>query len=122
MFSARHARHVPAALSALLGGLALSYPATALASTITFDDLISGETSYLFDADGDGINDVNFSTLDRFGFNTIGPGLNQLFIHEPGLEGTSMLETDLKVEFLHGTSGSISFGFAINAGAVGPSS
>ncbi len=122
MFSARHALHAPAALLALLGGLAASQPASALSSTVTFDDLITGQTAYFFDGDGDGINDVNFSTMDPSGFNTIGPGLNQLYIHEPGLEGSSMLLTDLKVEFLHGATDSISFGFAINAAAVGPSS
>lgn len=122
MFTALHALHAPAALIALLGGLAASQSASASASTVTFDDLITGQTAYFFDGDGDGINDVNFSTVDPSGFNTIGPGLNQLYIHEPGLEGGSMLATDLKVEYLHGATDSISFGFAINAAAVGPTS
>jgi hypothetical protein len=54
------------------------------AGTIEFDDVINGAKSYLFDANSDGIYDVNFSTTDVQGFNTSGPGANQLFISEPG--------------------------------------
>jgi hypothetical protein len=71
--------------------------------------------TYDFDADSDGIADVTFSTADPGGFNTAGPGLNQNFIVEPGLEGTSLLDPDLRVDFLVGATGSLSFGFALNS-------
>ncbi|HRY18755.1 MAG TPA: PEP-CTERM sorting domain-containing protein [Candidatus Competibacteraceae bacterium] len=90
------------------------------AAIITFDDLISGETSYGFDGDGDGISDVLFTTLDPFGFNTIGPGSFQSYIDEPGLEGTTLLSTDLRVDFLRGAIGNLSFGFALNSAVSDP--
>jgi len=93
----------------------LAVPGVASAAVITFDDLISGETSYGFDGDGDGIDDVVFSTTDPAGFNTVGPGANQNYIDEPGLEGTSELDPDLRVDFVFGASGSLSFGFALNS-------
>jgi hypothetical protein len=82
------------------------------AGTIEFDDVINGATSYLFDANSDGISDVNFSTTDEQGFNTFGPGTNQLFVSEPGLEGTTGLTPDLRIDLLNGGTESISFGFA----------
>ncbi len=85
------------------------------ASILTFDDAISGSTSYLFDGDGDSINDVIFSTTDSGGFNTIGPGTNMTYINEPGLEGTSLLSEDLRVDFLIGAVNNLSFGFALNS-------
>lgn len=90
------------------------------AATVTFDTLVTGQTSFGFDGDGDSINDVIFSTTDPNGFNTIGPGVNQSFIHEPGLEGTSLLNPDLQVDFVNGAVGSISFGFALNSSSAGP--
>lgn len=91
-------------------------PGAALAApvVITFDDAISGAISYNFDADNDGADDVTFSTTDPAGFNTVGPGPNQVFIDEPGLEGTTLLNPDLRVDFLVGAEGSLSFGFAIS--------
>lgn len=94
---------------ALAPGAALAVPVV-----ITFDDAIVGATEYNFDADGDGADDVRFSTNDPLGFNTAGPGANQIFIDEPGLEGTTSLNPDLRVDFLVGAEGSISFGFAIS--------
>jgi hypothetical protein len=85
------------------------------AAIITFDTVIAGQTSFGFDGDGDTVNDVIFSTTDPSGFNVVGPGTNQNFIQEPGLEGTSTLNPDLRVDFLNGASGSISFGFALNS-------
>jgi hypothetical protein len=103
-------------LGGLLGlGLVAAAP-LANAALLTFDDVVEGETTYSFDGDGDGIDDVTFSTTDPFGFNTIGPGLNQQFINEPGLEGTSELDPDLRVDFLNGATGSLTFGFALNSG------
>jgi hypothetical protein len=103
-------------LGGLLGlGLVAAAP-LANAALLTFDDVVEGETTYSFDGDGDGIDDVTFSTTDPFGFNTIGPGLNQQFINEPGLEGTSELDPDLRVDFLNSATGSLTFGFALNSG------
>jgi hypothetical protein len=90
------------------------------AATITFDDLVTGQTSYDFDGDGDGIPDVTFSTTDPNGFNTVGPGLDQRYIQEPGLEGTSLLPVDLRVDFLTGATQSVRFGFALLATTPNP--
>lgn len=84
------------------------------AALLTFDDAITGSTSYAFDGDGDSVADVLFTTTDPLGFNTIGPGPNQLYIDEPGLEGTTLLNPDLRVNFLNGAVGSLSFGFAVS--------
>ncbi len=92
-------------------------PGPAQAAVITFDQLISGQTSYAFDGDGDGIADVVFSTTDPLGFNTSGPGPNQQFIQEPGLEGATSLNPDLRVDFNYGldlSRGPISFGVAMS--------
>lgn len=91
------------------------------AATVTFNNLIAGVTSYGFDGDGDTVADVIFSTTDPLGFNTSGPGPFQLYVYQQGLEGTSTLNPDLRVDFLHGATGSIQFGFAVNAMAAGPS-
>lgn len=88
---------------------------SANAAVINFSQVVEGQTSFGFDGDGDGINDVIFSTTDPLGFLTTGPGPNQAFISEPGLEGTSLLNPDLRVDFLKGAAGSIRFGFALNS-------
>ena len=41
---------------------------------------------------------------------------NQQFIDEPGLEGTSDLDPDLRADFPNGATGSLAFGFALNSG------
>lgn len=101
------------AISAML---LLSLSTMSHAAVITFDDLIVGETTYDFDADLDGQADVTFSTDDVLGFNTVGPGENQQFVDEPALEGTTELASDLRVDFLAGVEGTLSFGFAVSAG------
>lgn len=83
-------------------------------AVITFDTVVAGATSYGYDGDGDAINDVVFSTTDPLGFNTAGPGTNQSFINEPGIEGTTLLNPDLRVDFILGAVSSLSFGFAMN--------
>ena len=88
---------------------------SASAALITFDTLVAGATSFGYDGDGDGINDVIFSTTDPSGFNTVGPGPNMTYIREPGIEGTSLLNPDLRVDFLRGAIGSLTFGFALNS-------
>ncbi|MEM9840589.1 MAG: PEP-CTERM sorting domain-containing protein [Pseudomonadota bacterium] len=93
-------------------GVIAALTATAQAAEITFDDAISGATFFDFDGDNDGTVDVRFSTTDPSGFNTIGPGLNQTYISEPGLEGTTTLNPDLRVDFFFGAVGSLGFGFA----------
>lgn len=90
----------------------IAFMATSNAAVITFDEVVQGETSYAYD--GDGIVDVVFSTLDPEGFNTSGPGPNMNFINEPGIEGTTDLEVDLRVDFSFGASSNVMFGFAMN--------
>ena len=81
---------------------------------LTFDDAIAGETTYAFDGDADGLDDVMFWTSDPSGFNTVGPGTYMSYIQQPGLEGTSLLNPDLRVDFLVGASDFISFAFALD--------
>jgi len=92
----------------------LSFPVGAT-TLITFDEVVAGSTAFGFDGSGDGTDDVVFTTTDPSGFNTIGPGPNQSYIEEPGLEGTTLLRTDLKVNFVGGATEYLSFGFALNS-------
>jgi hypothetical protein len=101
-------------LSILLFSLAC-IPGLTHAALITFDDVINSETSYSYDANSDGITDIVFSTTDIGGFRNLGPGPNMTYIHEPGLEGSSLLSTDLRVDFLFGAIDSLSFGFALDS-------
>jgi hypothetical protein len=87
---------------------------------ITFDTLVSGATSFGYDGDGDGVVDVVFSTSDVLGFNTVGPGPNMSYIREPGIEGTTTLAPDLRVDFLNGALDSLAFAFAMSTSAGGP--
>ena len=107
------------AICAIFLGLA-SASSAASAAQITFNDVVTGATSYAFDGDGDGIKDVTFSTTDPGGFRTIGPGLNQSYILEPGLEGTSLLPVDLRVDFAKGPTGTLTFAFALNSSVAAP--
>lgn len=91
----------------------LLMPALSHAEVITFDDHISGAPFYNFDADQNGQTDIIFSTTDPAGLNTGGPGPDQNFIQEPGLEGTVELTPDLRVDFLRGAVNSISFNYAL---------
>ncbi len=89
------------------------------ALVITFDDVIVGATSYGFDSNGDGVEDIIFSTTDPSGFGNFGPGANPtFFIDEPSLEGSTIY--DLRVDFLKGAIDFISFGFALNDTSAGP--
>ena len=99
---------------ALLAGLSLS--GVAQGAVITFDTVVAGATSFGYDGDGDTIDDVVFSTTDPLGFNTVGPGPNQSYINEPGIEGTTLLNPDLRVDFIFGAVSSLSFGFAMSLG------
>ncbi|MCW9051655.1 MAG: VPLPA-CTERM sorting domain-containing protein [Motiliproteus sp.] len=101
-----------------LAGFIGSAQAT-VATVITFDDAIDGETSHLFDADSDGNADVIFSTVDPFGFSTSGPGPDQIHVQEPGLEGGTEFTPDLRVDFLQGAIGSVGFGFATTSPITG---
>lgn len=83
--------------------------------TLTFDDLVQGKTAYNFDGDADGRTEVIFSTTDPGGFNRVGPGANMTYIQEPGLEGTSLLAPDLRVDFLAGAKGNLNFAFALDS-------
>ena len=99
----------------LILGCFLLVIGNANAALLTFDDAISGATSYSFDGDDDTIDDVIFTTTDPNGFNTVGPGSNMTYIEEPGLEGTSTISPDLRVDFLVGAAGSLAFGFALDS-------
>ena len=104
-------------------GLLLAMQPVADAAVVRFDDLIQGQRAYNFDGDGDGKADFRFSTSDPAGFNTAGPGPNMSHVQEPGLEGSSLLAPDLRIDFLSGASRRLQFGFAVNSGvAVGNAS
>jgi len=103
-------------LTGLVGAGSIAVSPLVSAALVTFDDAVVGETTYAVDGDGDNVDDVVFTTTDPLGFNTLGPGLNQQFIDEPGLEGTSDLDPDLRADFLNGATGSLAFGFALNSG------
>lgn len=95
-------------------GASLVFSVNVNAALITFDDAISGATSYSFDGDGDSIDDVIFTTTDPSGFNTVGPGANMSYIDEPGLEGSTLINPDLRVDFLVGAIDFLRFGFALD--------
>lgn len=97
-----------------LACVALMSSSIAHSAIITFDEVISGSTSFGFDGDGDLIDDVVFSTTDTLGFNTVGPGTNMSFISEPGLEGTTTIFPDLRVDFSNGAVTNLSFSFAVS--------
>lgn len=97
------------ALFFLLGMLAPN----AFGALLTFDEVVAGATTFAFD--GDGVDDVIFTTTDPSVFNTAGPGANMTYIDEPGLEGTSLLNPDLRVDFQVGAVDSLTFGFALNS-------
>lgn len=92
----------------------LAFTASGNIAEITFDEVVDGAVSYAYDGDGDDIDDVLFSTTDPTGFNTAGPGQYMNFINEPGIEGTTTLETDLRADFIFGATSNISFGFALS--------
>ena len=48
----------------LTGLLILGVFGVANAALLTFDDLITGQTTYSYDGDGDAIDDVIFTTTD----------------------------------------------------------
>ncbi len=102
-----------------VGALLLAVGSHADAVTLTFDDAIFGATSYSFDADGDSLPDAVFSTTDPLGFRTAGPGPNMTYIDEPGLEGTTTLSPDLRVDFPVGALNEASFGFAMDTQMAG---
>jgi len=93
---------------------AVAFSPMANAALITFDTVVTGATSFGYDGDGDGVNDVIFSTTDPSGFNTVGPGPNMSYINEPGIEGTTLLSPDLGISFLNGAVGTLGFGFAMD--------
>lgn len=105
-------------LRGAVGAVLIATVGHAQAALITFDDLVTGATSYAYDGDNDGIPDAVFSTSDPAGFNTAGPGPNQNYIREPGLEATSLLNPDLRVDFVFGAFGTLGFGFALNSSVV----
>jgi hypothetical protein len=119
MFNVRAGARAAIRAGAALGLFAV-WIGTAHAITLTFDDAITGQTSYSFDQNNDGIVDAVFSTTDPGGFNTFGPGPNMSYIDEPGLEGTTTLSPDLRVDFPLGAVGSLGFGFAMSSEGNSP--
>lgn len=108
-------------LAPVIGAAVLAFAPFASAALITFDTATSGETSFGYDGDSDSINDVVFTTTDPSGFNTVGPGTNMNYIDQPGLEGTTSLNPDLKVAFLNGATGTLGYGFAMSSSTNNPS-
>ncbi|MCK5524548.1 MAG: hypothetical protein KAI83_15565, partial [Thiomargarita sp.] len=93
-----------------LGGV----PCVSQGAIITFDDptVNSGTTSYSPNG-----NSMVVSTTDPGGFNPFGPGSNMSYINEPGIEGTTLLNEDIRVTFpQNGANKSIRFGFALCTG------
>lgn len=110
MFRLPTARHALAAAALLC----LAGAATAQEVTLNFNDALTGRIFYAFDGDANGTPDVVLSTGDAGGFNTAGPGPNMVFIREPGIEGTALRAEDLRINFLRGATGSISFSYALS--------
>jgi len=111
-----------ATLACTSGAMALGVAATAAwsqSATITFDDVVTGQQSFAFDGDSDGTPDAVFTTPAPDGFNTVGPGAQQAFIDEPGLEASSLPEGDIQIDFEEGASDFLSFGFAVNSSIGG---
>lgn len=113
-------------LVAMLLATVLAFSAAGVeAAVLNFNDAIIGATSYSFDGNSDGIMDVVFTTTDPAGFNTVGPGTNMIYIQEPGLEGSALVNNvpnkDLRVNFNFGAVNSLSFGYALNSLNVSPS-
>ena len=96
-------------LVAMLLATVLAFSAAGVeAAILNFNDAINGATSYSFDGNSDGINDVVFTTTDPLGFRTAGPGPNMTYIQEPGLEGSSLVNNvpngDLRADFNFGAA------------------
>ena len=93
----------------------LSFIIASSASIITFDAPPTDPFSYTVDADGDGTDDVLFST-DMPG------GLSRLYLYSSTnidgyalMEGISNDQEELRVDFLAGAQDYISFDFLINS-------
>ena len=90
-------------------------PLAGNAALVTFDNVVDGQTSYAVDVNGDGTPDVVFSTTDPAGFRAAGPGTNQRFINEPGLEGSASQSPAMRVDFPRGAIAAVAFGFAVDS-------
>lgn len=115
--SKKTVRHLAPALGLALAAMAT----TAQALTVTFDDATGGQTSFNYDADNDGINDAVFTSLTGDPFSITGPGPNQLYIQEPGLENSSTTGAEFRVDFPNGatTSAGVSFALSVGCSSVG---
>jgi len=90
-----------------------------LAQPIDFDALSFGDTLFGFDVNADGQNDVEFSTTDPLGFGIGGPNPDdQVFVAGTVLESSSILDPDVRVDFLNGAVNSIGLGYALLTGVA----
>jgi len=92
----------------------LIHTSSIYAALLTFDDQVNGTSSYSYDGDDDGNDDVVFSTTSPMGFSSVGPGPNMSFINEPGIVGMTNLNPDLRVDFTYGGVDNLTFSFAIS--------
>ena len=84
------------------------------AATVTFDDFPGGQPSFTYDADGDGVVDVTWTAINGQNLEQTGPGQNQLYIQEPGLEGVvDPTDAEIRVDFTFGAVNSIGYSFAL---------
>lgn len=115
---------------ALVALAALTLPAAALAGpvVITFDDPVvtPGAGVYNWDQGKDGTIDMRFVDLTGGGFAQTGPGLNQKFVNQPGLEGAIINGPEIRVDFIsnfgsnQGIYGPFRFGYALSTQAYVP--
>ena len=90
------------------------------AATVTFDDFSGGQPSFTYDADEDGVVDATWTAINGQNLDPVGPGPNQLYIQEPGLEGlVDGTDAEIRVDFSFGAVNSIGYSFALQYGCNG---
>lgn len=103
--------------AALAAAILATHPALSEAATLSFDDLINDQAlTLLFDADGDGQNDIRFSATNPEGLNvTPDASTNMTYVQVPALIGTTDLAEDLRIDFLYGAENNLSFDFGVQS-------
>ena len=102
---------LPLSFMALLFSFTL-HAETSSAATVTFGDLTAGSKTYSADVDGDGMDDVIFSTTHQSGFEA-GYASSPTLIEGSGLKAASTSQDDLEVRFNHGLKEYLQFDFAV---------